>query len=120
MQVAAPAFAPYIRPCMLRQLPTLVLGLVFTATAVRATEPVLPRMPAGPVSESLQSELTTLESTGRKSATAGAAAFELGQLYEAQSNYRFAADAFGRAAARLTGDDRARARYRQGVAWLGV
>ena len=50
---------------------------------------------------------------------AAGAAFTLGQFHHARGEYRQAAEAFGRAAARLAGHDRSDARYRQGLSWLG-
>jgi Tfp pilus assembly protein PilF len=63
--------------------------------------------------------LRRLETGGPRS-TSAAAAFTLGQFHHARGEYRAAAEAFGRAAARLQGYDRAEARYRAGLAWLGA
>ena len=84
-----------------------------------AMESIAARLPAGVAADDLAPVLLRLEGSGTKS-TGGAAAFLLGELLEARGDLRASAAAFGRAAGRLTGDDKARARYRQGVAWLGV
>lgn len=94
-----------------------VLGA--TAAPVRALEPIWSRIPAAMPADSLVPSLKTLEARGSRAQSASAA-YVLGQLHHARGEYRTAAEAFGRAAARLSGADRADARYRQGVAWLGA
>jgi tetratricopeptide (TPR) repeat protein len=46
--------------------------------------------------------------------------FDSGQLHFARGEYRQAADAFGRAAARLDPAEKPRARYWTGLSWLGA
>src|SRR5437762_1127811 len=84
----------------------------------RAIESVWSRVPAGLSVDSLSPALRQLEAAGPRAASAGAA-YVLGQFHFARGEYRLSADAFGRAAARLEGADRAEARYRQGLSWLG-
>ena len=92
------------------------LGLAAPATAL---ESVWSRLPADLPTDSLARALQQLESRSPRT-LAGSAAFTLGQFHHARGEYRLAADAFGRAAARLAGDDRASARYHQGLALLGA
>ena len=96
------------------------LGSALLAAAVpaRAMEPVWPQVASVPA-DSLVPALKTIEARGPRPVSASAA-YALGQLHHARGEYRLAAEAFGRAAARLSGADRADARYRQGVAWLGA
>lgn len=102
----------------LRLLPGL-LAACLVCTSAHALDSVWGKLPAGLAADSLAPALRRLEAMGPRSVSAGAA-FTLGQFHLARGEYRQAADAYGRAAARLTGYDRAEARYRQGVAWLGV
>lgn len=69
--------------------------------------------------DSLAAPLRQLES---RSAGAEAAriAMTLGRLHLSRGEYREAADAFGRAAARLDPANKAEARYWAGIAWLGA
>ncbi len=101
-----------------RPVLTLVSLLGFAAPA-RALEPLWRHVPAGLPADSLAPALQQLESRGPR-ALAASAAFTLGQFHHARGEYRLAADAFGRAAARLVGAERADARYRQGLALLGA
>src|SRR5262245_50608189 len=83
-----------------------------------ALEPVWSRLPAGLPADSLGPALRRLEAAG-PAGVAGAAAFTLGEFHFARGEYRAAAGAFGRAAARLQGLAPTEARYGQGSAWLG-
>lgn len=102
----------------LRLLPVLA-ALLTGSPASGALESVWGRLPNGMPADSLALALQTLETRGPRAVSASAA-YGLGQFHHARGEYRAAADAFGRAAARLSGPDRAEARYRQGLAWLGA
>ena len=95
------------------------MALCAVAAPARALESVWARLPAGLPADSLAPVLLQLEAGGPRSTAAGAA-YALGQFHHARGEYRLAADAFGRAAARLADYDRAEARYRQGLSWLGA
>jgi len=94
------------------------LALLAWAVPARAMEDVWSRLPRGLPADSLGPALRRLESAGPVG-VAGAAAFAAGQFHHARGEYRLAADAFGRAAARLQNLEHTEARYRQGLAWLG-
>lgn len=96
-----------------------VLAACLACAPAHALEAVWGKLPTGLPADSLGPALRRLEAMGPRGVSAGAA-FTLGQFHLARGEYRPAADAYGRAAARLSGYDRAEARYRQGVAWLGV
>ena len=83
-----------------------------------ALEPIWSHLPPGIGADSLAPALQRLEARSPRS-LAGSAAYALGQFHLARGEYRAAGEAFGRAAARLAGPDRAEARYRQGLALLG-
>jgi len=104
----------------MRSLTRLLIGALLASAAVRAhaLESVWSRLPAGLPADSLGPALQRIEAAGPR-ATAAAAAYALGQFHQARGEYQPAAQAFGRAAARLQGFDRAEARYRQGVSLLG-
>lgn len=103
----------------LRLLLAGLLAACLASAPAYALEPVWGKLPAGLPADSLAPALRHLEAMGPRSVSAGAA-FTLGQFHLARGEYRLAADAYGRAAARLSGYDRAEARYRQAVSWLGV
>ena len=94
------------------------MTLALAASPAHALVQVWERLPAGLPADSLGAALQRLERSDPREVSAGAA-FALGQFRYARGEYRLAAEAFGRAAARLQGYDRADARYRQGLAWLG-
>ena len=94
------------------------MSLALTAAPAHALVRVWDRVPADLPADSLGAALQRLERSDPRDVSAGAA-FALGQFRYARGEYRLAAEAFGRAAARLQGYDRADARYRQGLAWLG-
>jgi Tfp pilus assembly protein PilF len=106
-----------MRPLML--LPAALVALSVVVVPARALESVWARIPAGVAADSLAPVLLRIEAEGPRSAAA-AAARALGQFHHARGEYRLAAEAFGRAAARVEGYDRAEARYRQGLSWLGA
>ena len=93
--------------------------LCLLVTTSRALEPVWNRLPGALPADSLAPELRRIEAQGTRP-VAASAAYALGQFHHARGEFRTAAEAFGRAAARWTGPDRAEARYRQGLAWLGA
>src|SRR5262245_27240404 len=99
-------------------LVTTALSAVLLTGPAAALEPVWSRLPAGLPADSLAPALRRIEAAG-PAPVAGAAAYALGEFHHARGEYRLAANAFGRAAARLQGLDRSEARYRQGLAWLG-
>lgn len=108
-----------MRPSSHRNAVAAIACLLLSAASARALEPVWSQLPAGLPADSLRPALLRLESRGPR-AVAGSAAFTLGQFHHARGEYRLAAEAFGRAAARLTGEERADARYHQGLALLGA
>jgi tetratricopeptide (TPR) repeat protein len=101
------------------RLLTATVLLLSGALASLATAPVWDQLPAGLPADSLAPALRSLESRASRP-VAASAAFALGQFHHARGEYRAAADAFSRAAARLAGAERAEARYRQGLALLGA
>jgi len=96
----------------------LTATITLAARGAAAPESVWSRLPRGIPADSLAPALRRLESAGPAD-VAGGAAYALGQFHLARGEYHLAATAFGRAAARLQGIERASARYRQGLAWLG-
>jgi hypothetical protein len=104
----------------MRSIVRLLTCIVLTGAAGPATalEDIWLRVPAGLPADSLAPLLHRIESQGPGASTA-AAAFALGQFHHARGEYRLAAGAFGRAAARLQGLEHTEARYRQGLALLG-
>lgn len=94
-------------------------ALPVAALASLGLAPVWDRLPPGIPADSLEPALRALESRSPKP-LAASAAFALGQFHHARGEYRAAADVFGRSAARLTGGERAEARYGQGLAYLGA
>jgi hypothetical protein len=100
------------RPILRIAFPLLAL-LALTAPA-RALEPVWGHLPPNVPADSLAPALQRLEARSSRS-LAGSAAYALGQFHHARGDFRAAAEAFGRASARLAGLDRAEARYRQGA-----
>ena len=98
-------------------VPTLLV-LTALAAPVHAVDDVWSRLPRGLPADSLGPELRRIEAAGPAGVSA-AAAFAEGQFRYARGEYRLAAAAFGRAAARLQGPEHSEARYRQGLALLG-
>lgn len=111
--------AAYTDGPMRFRAPAVGLLLLILAVPAHALVSVWERVPAGLPTDSLGVALQRLESANPRAVSAGAA-YALGQFRFARGEYRRAAEAFGRAAARLQGYDRAEARYRQGLAWLGA
>jgi hypothetical protein len=97
----------------------MALIAIGMAAPARAFEDIWSRVPASVPADSLDPVLRRIEAQGPVS-RAAAAAYALGQFHHARGEYRIAAVAFGRAAARSQGVERAEARYRQGLAWLGA
>lgn len=77
---------------------------------------LLERSPA----DSLPSALARLEATSPDPDEGARAVMTLGQLHYARGEFRDAAAAFGRAAARLAPGDKPLARYAQGLSFLGL
>src|SRR5262245_21231275 len=98
-------------------LPLVVIAAAL-ATPVHALQNVWSRVPENLPPDSLEPALRRIEAAGPADGAA-AAAFALGQFHHARGEYRLAAGAFGRAAARLQGLEHTEARYRQGLALLG-
>ena len=117
--VARAAYTPSPMRHITIGLSSGLVALALVAAPALALESVWARLPASLPADSLAPALERLEA-GRPRALAAAAAYTLGQFHHARGEYRQAADAFGRAAARLAGYEKADARYRQGLAWLGV
>jgi tetratricopeptide (TPR) repeat protein len=91
--------------------------------AVSASEPSfadLPSLLAGTPAESLVVPLRRFEADHARAASAGEAALVLGQLHYARGEYRLAAEAFARAAARLDPAGKPEARYWLGLSWLAL
>jgi tetratricopeptide (TPR) repeat protein len=97
----------------------LTASIVFTARPSPAMDDVWARVPQGAPADSLGSALERLEARG-PAAISAASAYALGEFHHARGEYRLAADAFGRAAARFQGPEHSEARYRQGLAFLGA
>ena len=76
--------------------------LLVAAAPSQAMEDIWSRLPRGLPADSLGSALQRLESAGPAPVSA-AAAFAEGEFHHARGEYRLAAEAFGRAAARLQG-----------------
>ncbi len=90
------------------------LALLAAAPAAPSVRQVLESHPA----DSLLAPLARFESQ-RHGSEAAEAAFLAGQLHYARGEYRQAADAFTRAAARFAPARKDEARYWAGLAWLG-
>lgn len=103
----------------MRTLAFAALCLLTLALPTPAAAQLWSRVPAGLPADSLGPVLRALESSPDH-ALAAEAARALGQFHHARGEYRAAAEAFGRAAARLEGYARAEARYHQGLACLGA
>ena len=106
-------------PFRLRGWLVVVSALCVFAGPSSAMEDVWSRLPSGLPADSLGSALRRLEAADPVS-TSAAAAFAEGEFHYARGEYRLAADAFGRAAARLQALEHTEARYRQGLAFLGA
>lgn len=93
--------------------------LPLLATPAWPLEPVWSHLPAGVPADSLAPVLQRLEARSSRP-LAASAAYTLGQFHHARGEYRAAAEAFARAAVKLAGEERADARYGQGLALLGA
>jgi tetratricopeptide (TPR) repeat protein len=100
-------------------LATLLALLILTAPAVSRGADLETLLATTP-SDSLPAALRRLEVSPGDPAAGAQAVMVLGQLYFARGEFRQAASAFGRAAARLTPGEKPRARYAQGLAFLGL
>src|SRR5215831_5237249 len=105
----------------MRSRPWLAAPFVaLLAVPARADHPPLASVLATTPTDSLPAALKRLES-GARGATVGAqAVMVLGQLHFARGEFREAAAAFGRAAARLDPAAKPEARYAQGLSFLGL
>ena len=98
----------------------MLLALALPATVAVAQTTSLETLLAETPSDSLPMALRRLEASPSNLATAGRAGMVLGQLHYARGEFRQAAAAFGRAAARLAPGEKPQARYAQGLAFLGL
>jgi tetratricopeptide (TPR) repeat protein len=111
-------------PAAKASAPAGVSSLV--AVAERESHPVisLSQLLASTPADSLVAPLRRFEADhargGGEGGSAGEAALLLGQLHSARGEYRPAAEAFARAAARLDPARKPEARYWQGLAWLAL
>ena len=103
-----------------RSLSTLIvialLPIPGSALASPALDSLLARHPA----DSLVAPLRRFESEHGHVSEGGEAALLLGQLHYARGEYRQAADAFARAAARLQPARKPEARYWAGLSWIAL
>jgi tetratricopeptide (TPR) repeat protein len=99
---------------MVALLPSLLALLVMVPVPAPTLRQLLEANPA----DSLVAPLLRFEDAHHGS-DAAEAAFTLGQLHYARGEYRQAADAFARAAARFAPARKGEARYWAGLAWLG-
>ena len=93
-------------------IPAALFALSLFAAASAST-------PAAPPPDSLALRLKRAEG-GAGPRAAADAALAIGRLYYARGDYRPAADAFSRAAARLGPDRKGEALYWAGLSWLGL
>lgn len=103
-------------PRLLATLATLLLLASIAAAQNRDLEALLATSP----SDSLPLALRRLEVSSTDPAAGARAVMVLGQLHFARGEFRQAAAAFGRAAARLAPGEKPQARYAQGLAFLGL
>ena len=95
-------------------------ALVLAAAPLAAQPPTLATILASTPTDSLPAALRRVETSPRSQADGGRAALLLGQLHFARGEFREAAAAFARAAARLAPSAKPEARYAQGLAFLGL
>jgi tetratricopeptide (TPR) repeat protein len=93
--------------------PHLAIALVVLLASL---EDVITQVPA----DSLAPVLRRTEQRAESAEKAGEAAMMLGRLHYARGEYRMAADAFARAAARLDPSLKAEAHYWAGTSWLAM
>ena len=93
--------------------------ILVLATVGGPTRAPAPRV-QGPPADSLVVRLQRREATASRPREAGEAALRLGSLFYARGEYRAAADAFSRAAARLDPGRKSEALYWTGLSWLGL
>ena len=92
-----------------------LIALLTMPVAAPTLEDLLARLPA----DSLPAPLRNFEAA-HHGEPAAEAAFTLGQLHYARGEYRQAAEAFTRAAARFGSEQKDEARYWAGLSWLGA
>jgi len=96
------------------------LALLLAATLASGQSSDLESLLASTPADSLPAALRRVEASSRTPAQGARAVLVLGQLHYARGEFREAAAAFGRAAARLAPGEKPRARYAQGLAFLGL
>ncbi|HET9327685.1 MAG TPA: SPOR domain-containing protein [Candidatus Eisenbacteria bacterium] len=104
---------------MTRKPLAMLMALALSASVSAAQASDLDTLLARTPSDSLPATLRRLETSADPGAGARAV-MVLGQLHYARGEFRHAAAAFGRAAARLAPGEKPRARYAQGLAFLGL
>lgn len=98
----------------------MLLALAFLVSVAAAEPGDLESFLATTPSDSLPATLRRLEVSPSNPAAGARAVMVLGQLHYARGEFRQAAAAFGRAAARLAPGEKPEARYAQGLAFLGL
>ena len=99
----------------------ILLGVFLAAPAFPQAVPTeLRALLAGTPADSLAGPLRRFEAEHARSPEAAEAAMMLGRLHYARGEYRRAAEAFARAAARLDPARKPEARYWAGLAWLAL
>ena len=94
-------------------------GFGRAAAKARPEPATLAELLASVPADSLAAPLRHFEAEHGRTGEGADAAFALGQFHYARGEYRQAADAFGRAAARYAPERKGEARYWQGLAFLG-
>src|SRR2546428_673836 len=96
------------------------LPLILAIATVAAPTRTPSLRPADRPADSLAIRLQQREATAARPRVAGEAALRLGRLFYARGEYRPAADAFSRAAARLDPGRKSEALYWTGLSWLAL
>ena len=107
------------RPPWILLIAGLATGSCAAMALAQSREPLRSMLASTPA-ESLQAPLRQAEADRARGAERAEAAMPLGRLHSARSEYREAAAAFARAAARLEPGRKDEARYWAGISWLGV
>ncbi|HYM79963.1 MAG TPA: hypothetical protein VEY91_00975, partial [Candidatus Limnocylindria bacterium] len=97
-----------------------VCAIAAGAVPAQAQTPALRTVLSTEPTDSLPPVLQRLEADRTRPAESAEAAMALGQLHFARAEYREAANAFARAAARLHPARKPEARYWAGVSWLAL
>ena len=106
-------------PFTSRMLPALLVVLGAHAAPLRA-QPALEQVLRAHPADSLVVPLRRFENESRRPLEGARAALMLGRLHYARGEYRPAAEAFSRAAARLDPAHKMEARYWMGLSWLAL